>query len=211
MIKSKQIEDTLRSESNPFDVVYADKTVGDLSGAVRFTALNNTGSTIGAYKVVYINGVSGNTPTIALADANNTSTMPAFGITVSAVTTGNQVDVITFGNLKGVDTSLLTVGTLLYVSATAGEYTSTAPTGSTSKIQNIGMVVKSHTNGIIKVGGAGRSATTPNLDQGKFFIGNASAQSSQSGYQLPATLTNTGVLVGNSDGSAVLSTDVLSI
>lgn len=211
MIKSKQIEDTLRSESNPFDVVYADKTVGDLSGAVRFTALNNTGSTIGAYKVVYINGVSGSTPTIALADANNTSAMPAFGITVSAVTTGNQVDVITFGNLKGVDTSLLTVGTLLYVSATAGEYTSTAPTGSTSKLQNIGMVVKSHTNGIIKVGGAGRSAATPNLDQGKFFIGNASAQSSQSDYQLPATLTNTGVLVGNSDGSAVLSTDVLSI
>lgn len=211
MIKSKQLEDTLRSESNPFDIVYADKTVGDLNGAVRFTALNNTGSTIGAYKVVYINGVSGNTPTIDLADANDASAMPAFGITVSEVTTGNQVDVITFGNLKGVDTSLLTVGTVLYVSATAGEYTSTAPTGSTSKLQNIGMVVKSHTNGIIKVGGAGRSAATPNLDQGKFFIGNASAQSSQSGYQLPATLTNTGVLVANSDSTAVLSTDVLSI
>lgn len=185
MIKSKQLEDTLRSGSNPFDIVYADRTIGDLNGAIRFTALNNTGSTIGAYKVVYINGVSGNTPTIALADADNSSAMPAFGITSASSDTGNEVDVITFGNLKGVDTSLLSVGTILYVSTTAGEYTSTKPTSSSSQLQNIGMVVKSDANGIIKVGGAGRSAATPNLDTGKFFIGNASNQSSQSVYALP--------------------------
>lgn len=197
MIKSKQLENTLRSESNPFDTVYSDRTVGDLNGAIRFTALNNTGSTISAYKVVYINGVSGNTPTIALADAD-TASMPAFGITASAVTTGNEVDVITFGNIKGVDTSLLSVGDVLYVSTVAGEYTTTAPTGSSAKLQNIGMVVKSDANGIIKVGGAGRSAATPNLDSGKFFIGNASNQSSQSAYALPT-----------SDGSAnqVLATN----
>lgn len=197
MIKSKQLENTLRSESNPFDTVYSDKTVGDLNGAIRFTALNNTGSTISAYKVVYINGVSGNTPTIALADAD-TASMPAFGITASAVTTGNEVDVITFGNIKGVDTSLLSVGDVLYVSTVAGEYTTTAPTGASAKLQNIGMVVKSDANGIIKVGGAGRSAATPNLDSGKFFIGNASNQSSQSVYALPT-----------SDGSAnqVLATN----
>ena len=197
MIKSKQLENTLRSESNPFDTVYSDRTVGDLNGAIRFTALNNTGSTISAYKVVYINGVSGNTPTIALADAD-TASMPAFGITASAVTTGNEVDVITFGNIKGVDTSLLSVGDVLYVSTVAGEYTTTAPTGSSAKLQNIGMVVKADTNGIIKVGGAGRSAATPNLDSGKFFIGNASNQSSQSAYALPT-----------SDGSAnqVLATN----
>lgn len=210
MIKSKQLENTLRSESNPFDTVYSDKTVGDLNGAIRFTALNNTGSTISAYKVVYINGVSGNTPTIALADAD-TASMPAFGITASAVTNGNEVDVITFGNIKGVDTSLLSVGDVLYVSTVAGEYTTTAPTGASAKLQNIGMVVKSDNNGIIKVGGAGRSAATPNLDEGKIFIGNASNQSSQSSYQLPTSLTNKGVLVANSDGSAVTSTDVLSV
>lgn len=210
MIKSKQLENTLRSESNPFDTVYSDRTVGDLNGAIRFTALNNTGSTISAYKVVYINGVSGNTPTIALADAD-TASMPAFGITASAVTNGNEVDVITFGNIKGVDTSLLSVGDVLYVSTVAGEYTTTAPTGASAKLQNIGMVVKSDNNGIIKVGGAGRSAATPNLDEGKVFIGNASNQSSQSSYQLPTSLTNKGVLVANSDGSAVTSTDVLSV
>ena len=197
MIKSKQLENTLRSESNPFDTIYSDRTVGDLNGAIRFTALNNTGATINAYSVVYINGVSGNTPTIALADADNAA-MPAFGLTAAQVTTGNEVDVVTFGNLKGVDTSLLSVGTVLYVSAVPGQYTDTPPTGSSAKLQNIGMVVKSDANGIIKVGGAGRSAATPNLDEGKFFIGNASNQSSQSAYALPVA-----------DGSAnqVLSTD----
>lgn len=196
-IKGKQLENTLRSESSPFDTIYADKTVGDLNGAIRFTALNNTGSTISAHSVVYINGVSGNTPTIALADAD-TSSMPAFGLTVAQALTGNEVDVITFGNLKGVDTSLLSVGDVLYVSTSPGQYTTTPPTGSSAKLQNIGMVVKSDSNGIIKVGGAGRSAATPNLDQGKFFIGNASNQSVQSSYTLP--------LSDGSDGQ-VLTTD----
>ena len=202
MIKSKQLENTLRSESNPFDIVYADRTVGDLNGAVRFTALNNTGSTIGAYKVVYINGVSGNTPTIALADAD-TASMPAFGLTSSSSDNGDEVDVITFGNVKGVDTSLLTVGDVLYVSTTAGEYTTTPPTGSSAKLQNIGMVVKANSNGIIKVGGAGRSAATPNLDQGKIFIGNASNQSSSSAYTLPITDGNAGDVLTTDGAGAV--------
>lgn len=204
-IKGKQLEDTLRSESSPFDIVYADRTVGDLNGAIRFTALNNTGSTISAYSVVYINGVSGNTPTIALADADSAS-MPAFGITTSQVTTGNEVDVVTFGNVKGVDTSLLSVGDVLYVSTTPGQYTTTPPTGSSAKLQNIGMVVKSDSNGIIKVGGAGRSAATPNLDQGKFFIGNASNQSSESAYTLPTTIGTSGQVL-TSDGTNVSFAD----
>lgn len=203
MIKSKQLENTLRSESNPFDTIYSDRTVGDLNGAIRFTALNNTGATINAYSVVYINGVSGNTPTIALADAD-AAAMPAFGLTVAQVTTGNEVDVITFGNLKGVDTSLLSVGTVLYVSTVPGQYTDTPPTGSSAKLQNIGMVVKSDANGIIKVGGAGRSAATPNLDEGKFFIGNASNQSSQSAYALP-TADGSANQVLSTDGSGQLS------
>lgn len=196
-IKGKQLEDTLRTESAPFDIVYADRTVGDLNGSVRFTALNNSGGTIGAYKVVYITGSSGNLPTIGLADADAGS-MPAFGLTTSSSDNGQEVDIVTFGNLKGVDTSLLSVGDVLYVSTTAGEYTVTPPTGNSTKLQNIGMVVKSDSNGIIKVGGAGRSNATPNLDEGKFFLGNASNQSVQSGYKLPTTVGTSGqVLTSN--------------
>jgi hypothetical protein len=205
-IQGKQLADTLRSESTPFDTVYADKTIGDLNGAIRFTALNNTGTTIGAYKVVYINGVSGNTPTIALADAD-TASMPAFGLTTAQVTTGNEVDVITFGNLKGVDTSLLSVGDVLYVSTSPGEYTTTPPAGSSAKLQNIGMVVKSDSNGIIKVGGAGRSAATPNLDEGHFFLGNASNQSVQSSYELPTSVGTSGQVLA-SDGTNLTFQDI---
>src|SRR6056300_815107 len=160
-VKGKQLEDTLRSESSPFDIVYADRTVGDLKGAIRFTALNNSGITIPAYNVVYIDGSSGNLPTIKKANASQSNTMPAFGLTVASSDHQEEVDVVTFGNIKGVDTSTLSVGDVLYVSTSDGLYTTTPPSGSNVKLQNIGMVVKSDQNGIIKLGGAGRTNATP--------------------------------------------------
>jgi len=61
--------------------------------------------------------------------------------------------------------------------ATAGALTNTAPTGETNLIQNIGRVVRADASaGIIKAGGAGRSNATPNLDDGKIFLGNGSNQ-----------------------------------
>lgn len=203
-IAGKQLADTLRTESTPFDAIYSDRVLGDLNGAIRFTAVNNVTSatnedTIGAYKVVYITGQSGNLPTIGLADADSSS-MPAFGLTVKSSDYQEEVDVVTFGNLKGVDTSALSVGDILYVSTTPGEYTTTPPAGTGSKIQNIGMVVKSDTNGIIKVGGAGRSNATPNLDEGHFFLGDSNDQSVQSSYQLPTSIGTSGQVLA-SDGT----------
>jgi hypothetical protein len=209
-INGKQLSDTLRTESTPFDIVYSDRTVGDLNGAVRFTAINDTGSAIEKGKVVaLVENLSGNLSKVVLADADSTS-MPAFGLTAQSSTgNGDEVDVITFGNLKGIDTSTLDVGDTLYVSTTAGEYTTTAPTGSGSKIQNLGMVVKSDSNGIIKVGGAGRSNATPNLDDGHFFVGNASNASTQSAYQLPTTVGTNGQVLA-SDGTNVTFQDASS-
>ena len=44
-------------------------------------------------------------------------------------------------------------------------------------IQNIGRVIRADASaGIIKVGGAGRSNATPNLDLDKIFVGNATHQ-----------------------------------
>lgn len=207
-IKGKQLADTLRTESTPFDIIYSDRVLGDLNGAIRFTAVNNVTNvdtnnldTIGAYKVVYITGQSGNLPTIGLADADS-SAMPAFGLTVRSSDYQEEVDVVTFGNLKGVDTSSLSVGDILYVSTTPGEYTTTPPAGTGSKIQNIGMVVKSDSNGIIKVGGAGRSNATPNLDEGHFFLGNNLNQSVQSSYELPTSIDTSGKVLA-SDGTNV--------
>jgi len=76
------------------------------------------------------------------------------------------------------NTSTFAVGDTLYVDTTAGGLTKTKPTGETAQLQNIGRVIRSNNGaGVIMVGGAGRSAATPNLDQDKVFLGNASNQS----------------------------------
>ena len=149
-------------------------------GALEFGAHNDSGVALSVGQVVYINGVSGNIPTVALARANSASTMPAYGLVKTAANVGASVDIVTFGNITNVDTTTwsLSTGDTIYVSAaTAGALTSTPPASETNLIQNIGRVVKAHSSsGIIKVGGAGRSAATPNLDTGKIFLGDGSNQ-----------------------------------
>jgi hypothetical protein len=79
---------------------------------------------------------------------------------------------MTFGDLRGVNTSGFNLGDTLYVgTGSFGVLSSNPPTGS-SLIQNIGKVTRFHgSNGTIKVGGAGRSAATPNLRTGEIFYG----------------------------------------
>ena len=162
-------------DSVTFAGVTSDFT-GDIEGAVKFTAKADVALTKG--QVVYISGISGDVPTVNLADADNASAMPAFGLVYANANQNAEVEIITFGSLSGFDTSSFTVGKTVYVSTTAGSLTTTAPTGESSLIQNIGMVQRSHaTAGIIKVGGAGRTNATPNLNSGKIFYGNGSNQS----------------------------------
>ncbi len=153
---------------------------GTLNGAIRFKAKNDSGGTMTRGQVVYIKGVSGTVPTVDLAQANAAGTMPAFGLVWSATANDQaEVQIVTFGQLEDANTSGLTpVGSTLYVSATsAGALTVTAPTGESNLIQNIGKVVRvDGSAGVIRVGGAGRTNQTPNLDQDKIFIGNASNQ-----------------------------------
>ena len=159
-----------------FATVTAADFIGDLNGAVRFTAKADVALTKG--QVVYISGVSGEVATVGLADADNAATMPAFGLVFADANANASVDIVTFGSLLGLDTSGFSVGDIIYVSTTAGALTATPPAGESSQIQNIGKVQRSHASaGIIKVGGAGRSNATPNLNSGKVFLGNGSNQS----------------------------------
>ena len=159
-----------------FATVTAADFIGDLNGAVRFAAKADVALTKG--QVVYISGVSGEVATVGLADADNAATMPAFGLVFDDANANASVDIVTFGSLLGLDTSGFSVGDIIYVSTTAGALTATPPTGESSQIQNIGKVQRSHAAaGIIKVGGAGRSNATPNLNDGKVFLGNGSNQS----------------------------------
>ena len=106
--------------------------------------------------------------------------MPAFGLVWS--TTANdqaEVQIVTFGQLEDANTSGLTpVNSTLFVSATsAGALTVTPPTGESNFIQNIGRVLRvDGSAGVIRVGGAGRSNATPNLNTDNIFIGNGSNQ-----------------------------------
>ena len=171
-------------------ITATDQFIGDIRGAVRFNA--SADGALSKGDVVYISGVSGNTPTVAKAKADDASKMPAFGFAANDANDNAAVEVVTFGTLTGLDTSNVSVGQVLYVSTTAGAYTTTAPSGESAQIQNIGKVQRSHaTAGSIKAGGAGRSNATPNLDDGKIFIGNASNQSSTATLDTSIVVENT--------------------
>ena len=166
---------TIGEEDTRFITYY-----GDMNGAIRFKAKNNQGSAITKGQVVYISGVSGTVPEVKLAKADSALTMPAFGLAFANANDQAEVQIVTFGNLTDYNTTTysLSANDTIYVSATtAGALTNTAPTGESNLIQNIGRVVRADASaGIIKVGGAGRSNATPNLNDGKIFLGNASNQ-----------------------------------
>jgi len=171
-------------------VTATDEFIGDIDGSVRFTAKADEALSKG--DIIYVSGVSGNTPTVGKAKADDASKMPAFGIAAEDANANTNLQIVTLGNLINVDTSNESVGEILYVSTTAGEYSTTAPTGESSQIQNIGKVLRSHAvNGSIKVGGAGRSNATPNLDNGKIFIGNGSNQSTTATLDTSIVVENT--------------------
>ncbi len=157
-----------------FNTVTAD-IIGNINGATEFSA--QAGEALSKGDAVYISGVSGNTPIVSKADADVSSKMPSFGLAKADANNNASVTVVTFGTLSGLNTSSFSAGDTLFISTTAGGLTATAPTGESALIQNIGIVQRSHASaGSIKVGGAGRSNATPNLNDGKIFLGNGSNQ-----------------------------------
>ena len=185
--------------------VTAPDFIGPLNGAIRFTAKNDEGVAITQGQVVYIKGVSGDVPTVGLADANDNAKMPAFGLAYTAANNNASVEIVTFGSLGDTKTDYTgwTLGDTLYVSTTAGALTNSAPTGESSLIQNVGKIQRVHpTAGIIKVGGAGRSNATPNLNDGNVFIGNASNQA-------VSVALSTVALSPTGDGSQLTGIDAL--
>ena len=189
-----------------FNLVTAtNEFIGALDGAIRFTAKADEALSKG--DVVYVSGVSGNTTTVGKAKADDSSKMPAFGLAIEDANNNNNLQIVTFGNLTSIDTSNLSVGEIIYVSTTAGEYTTTPPAGESAAIQNIGKVLRSHqNNGSIKVGGAGRSNATGNLNDGNIFIGNASNQASTSALDTSIVPENTNLYWTTARGESMFDT-----
>lgn len=164
--------------------IEADIHIGSLRGEIQFKA--KAGEALTKGDPVYISNYDtvGNTPIVAIADANDSAKMPCFGLANESVSLNASVNLVTFGTLSGLDTSGFSLGDTLYISNT-GTLTNSKPTGESSLIQNIGKVQRvDNSAGSIKVGGAGRTNDVPNLNQGNVFIGNASNQAETRGLTL---------------------------
>ena len=187
--------------------VTSDDFIGDLNGSIRFAAKNESGATLLKGKVVSITGVSGSETLVDLADADDATARPAFGLVYADANNNAACEVVTLGNLTGLNTSAFTEGDTLYVSTSAGELTATPPSGEAADIQNIGRVIRSHASaGIIKVGGAGRANATPNLDSAKMFLGNSSNQSVSVAMSGDVTIDNTGATTVGTINSVAVAT-----
>jgi len=190
------------SANSTADVTYNNVTattefIGAHNGVTQIDAIASVNLTEG--DAVYIDGLSGNTPTVALARSNSSSTMPAFGLAASTVTATNAVKVIVSGELTGLDAAnfgetgiTFALGDTVFVSASeAGKLTNVKPTGEANLIQNIGKIERATptTNISILVAGAGRTAATPALNDGNIFIGNASNESSTTPFAISLDAT----------------------
>lgn len=114
---------------------------------------NQTGSTIPIGSIVYINGATGNRPTITLAQADNdANSAQTFGFTKSAIVNNGFGYAIVRGELENIDTSALTEGAQLYLSpTTAGTWTTTKPLAPQHLVY-VGICIRAHpTLGVIIV------------------------------------------------------------
>jgi len=114
---------------------------------------NQSGATMTAGTVIYISGATGNKPLIAKALATGDATSAqTYGVVQANIANNADGYIVIIGNVGDLDTSALTEGQQLYLSATtAGEYTTTkqyAP----NHLVYVGIVLRSHpTQGIIGV------------------------------------------------------------
>lgn len=142
-------------DNNGFSVMHWKDSSGldhELARDLLHVVRNTTGSTISKGKAVYISGSTGFVPNIALARADSASTVPVFGLVVADIANNSFGQVMTSGDIQGVDTSAFAAGDILYLdSAVAGGFTTTIPTG-TNIVQRVGVVIASHaTNGVIAI------------------------------------------------------------
>jgi len=114
-------------------------------------ARNTTGVTITNGSVIYITGASGNKPLIALADANAEATSRVIAVATEDIDHNSNGYVTTAGLVHDVDTDGMAVGSDLWLSETAGAYTTTKPLADAHHVF-VGHVIAEHVNnGVVLV------------------------------------------------------------
>jgi len=108
----------------------------------RILVHNNTGSTLTDGQVVYVTGSTGNLPSVSLANATSETTSAAtIGVVTESIAHGADGFITTSGIINGLNTLDFDEGDLLWLSTTAGAFTTTKPT-SPAHLVLIGYVIK---------------------------------------------------------------------
>lgn len=125
------------------------------SASAPLRVINETGSTIAAGKLVAISGYDAATDcyNIVLADADGSGgQLKADGIVRAAILTTEQGLLYQSMTLTGQATNGLSEGDPVYLSTTAGAWTSTAPTGNDDLRQPVGRVETVHAStGVVRL------------------------------------------------------------
>lgn len=113
---------------------------------------NENSFTVAKGKIVRLVGESGNRPLIATASWTGDATSAAtIGWVAAAIGSNNNGYVITNGILRGIDTSLYTPGTMLYLSS-SGDWTSTPPDAPLHEVRLGQVIIQGNsTTGIVYV------------------------------------------------------------
>jgi hypothetical protein len=156
---------------------------------------------------VYIHSADADYIYVKIADADDATAMPCVGVANSTVSYGDSVDITTHGllDVEIFGYTSVSVGDILYVSD-AGDLTTTRPTSSTAKVQNVGVVTQVNSAGTtieqIMVHLQGHEEMVPNLADGAIFLGGVANQISP--YTFPLS-DGTANQVLTTDGSGSLS------
>jgi hypothetical protein len=128
--------------------------VGQLMQDTFYYAKNQTGSTIPAGTVVRADGTLGTSGRIKIAPFLADGTYPSkycMGVTAEDIANGADGMVMHFGQLRGIDTSAYTDGTILYASSTsAGGFTTNMP-GYPNNQVTVAIVIHAAVNGILQI------------------------------------------------------------
>ena len=162
---------------NRFRMMDSTGYVQTLGRDTTFLVKNITGSTLLKGQVVYINGVdvSTNLPTVQLAKADSSLTLPARGVLVENISTGSVGRIISIGILSGINTSSFTQGDTLYVSATtAGSFTNVKPS-QPNVWQRVGVVTTSGVSGSVEVYVLATHGEDFGTNQNSWTVGNGTS------------------------------------
>lgn len=110
--------------------------------------------------------------TVEKADADNLSIGPCLGILAGNISDTLVADCVVVGRVERCNTGSYTAGDVLYLSATAGVMSTTAPTGLTARSQPVAIVMRADAkDGVLYAMAGGRPDAVPNAivtDSGTF-------------------------------------------